>query len=116
MAKDKKDELYERIAGMVVELEIPYYSTLLLVNMIYRKVKHPLEKTDKIVEYVTSKVLSEEYRKYKGKLPMKISKKRELENLEEVLHSSKKLPEEDLTRGYIVSNVVKYYAKKVLED
>ena len=47
---------------------------------------------------------------------MRMSCARELEGLEGALHDCRNLPNEDLTRGYIVSNVVKYYAKKIMED
>ncbi len=112
MLKDK--QLYEEIAKMVIELELTYYPSLLLTNMIYRKVRHPMERTDEIMKKVTEKVVPEEYKKHRGKPLMRISVTKELQNLEEVLHECKKLPE-GLENGYIIANTVKYFAKKIME-
>lgn len=110
------EKLYEEIFSMVDELQLRKYHKTLLATMVYRKVRHPLEKTDKILEKVTEQVIPELYEKQRGKTWMRMSCVRELEGLEGALHDCRNLPDEDLTRGYIVSNVVKYYAKKIMED
>lgn len=114
--KNMDNKLYGKILAMVEELQIKTYHKTLLATMIYRKVKHPLERTDEILQKVTEKVIPMMYESKRGKTWMRVSTARELEALEEALHECKNLPNEDLTRGYIVSNVVKYYAKKMMED
>lgn len=110
------NKLYEEIFSMVDELQLRKYYKTLLATMVYRKVKHPLERTDKILQKVTEKVIPELYEKQRGKTWMRMSSARELEGLEKALHECNNLPNEDFARGYIVSNVVKYYAKKIMED
>ncbi len=110
------NKLYNRIITMVGELKLKSYHQTLLATMVYRKVKHPLERTDEILQKVTQKVIPTIYEANRGKTWMRVSTARELESLEEALHECKNLPNEDLTRGYIVSNMVKYYAKKLMED
>lgn len=117
---ERKGTLDERIEEMVDELHISHYHRYLLVCMISRKLQHPLEKTDKIMELITSKSTLSDYKKSRGcKEYIKVSASRELDQLEEALHECDNLPGkengEELRRGHIVSNTVKYYAKKMMD-
>lgn len=112
MIKDKK--LYDDIAILCGNIDMPFYQRLLLVNMVYRKVRHPSEKIDDIIKKVTEEVVPEQYKKYKNKDCMRLSFKHEKGNLERELHKCDDIPEE-LLNGDVVVNVVKYYAKEVLD-
>lgn len=110
MPKDKK--LYEEISMMCDDLELAYYPKLLLVNMVYRKIKHPEEKMDEIMEKVIRTSIPEIYEKHRRKQYMQISSQKELNMLERELHECSNLPEK-LFNGKIIANTVKYYAKKI---
>lgn len=112
VVKDKR--LFDKVASMCGELEMPFYQRLLLTNMVYRKIRHPEEKVDKIIELVTEKTVPEQYQKYRKETRMHVSVKREIEALEQYLHECDNIPEE-LLSGQVISNTVKYYVKKVME-
>ena len=111
-----RKELFVRAEMEIKKLGLGYYHTLLLSSMIARKLAYPLEHTDEIIRIVTEKTVPDEYKKKKGKKLIKVSVTKELDNLEKALHECVLLPNEDLERGLIVSNVVKYYAKKILDE
>lgn len=113
MPKDR--ELYENVSMMCADLELPYYPKLLLVNMVYRKIRHPEEKMDEIMEKVTKTTVREFYEKHRRKQYMQISSQKELDMLERELHECSNLPEE-LFNGKIIANTVKYYAKKFTDE
>ncbi len=120
MLKDKKTnvkdkQLFDKVALMCGELDMPFYQRLLLTNMVYRKIRHPDERVDKIIDLVTQKTVPEQYKRYRSQTRMKISVKKEIETLEEYLHECKNIPDPDLLRGQVVSNTVKYFVKKVME-
>lgn len=110
----RDEKLYQKVIEVTNELELSYYPKLLLVSMIYRRLEHPSEKMDKILEVVTSTVVPKEFEKTLGKTYMKLSVNKELETLEDALHECTNLPEE-LFQGLIISESVKYYAKKVID-
>lgn len=107
-------KLYQKILEEVNTLNLSFYHTLLLTEMIHRKINHPLEGTDEIIRIVTEKEVPDKYKKKKGKYPITVSVKKELEGLESVLDQSDKIPEE-AKRGWIVSGSVNYLTKKVME-
>lgn len=111
--KDKR--LFDKVASMCGELDMPFYQRLLLTNMVYRKVRHPEEKVDKIIELVTEKTVPEQYLRYRKEKRMHLSVEREIESLEQYLHECENIPNEELLNGHVVSNTVKYYVKKVME-
>ena len=113
MPKDR--ELYENVSMMCADLELPYYPKLLLVNMVYRKIKHPEEKTDEIMAKVINTTVPELYKKHKGKPFMQVSVNKEIDMLERELHECENLPE-DLLNGKVIANTVKYYAKKFIDE
>ena len=111
MPKDKN--LYEEVAKVCANLKLSYYPKLLLVNMIYRKVRHPEEKMDVIMDKVINTTVPEIFIKHKKKAFMQVSSQRELELLERELHNCSNLPDE-LLNGKIIANTVKYYAKNFI--
>ncbi len=114
MAKEEK-KLYEKVALEVSKYELAYYQHLLLTEMVFRKLTHPLERTDEIVKKVNNEEVPQKYKKYKGQYPMTVSVQKELNNLESALDESPNLPDE-AKNGWIVSNAVKHIAKAVLDD
>ena len=106
----KNKELYEAVAMMCADLKLAYYPKLLLVNMVYRKIKHPEEKMDEIMAKVTKTTVPELYKKHKGKPFMQVSVNKEIDMLE-----CENLPE-DLLNGKVIANTVKYYAKKFIDE
>ncbi len=113
MPKNKK--LYEAVAMMCADLKLAYYPKLLLVNMVYRKIKHPEEKTDEIMAKVINTTVPELYKKHKGKPFMQVSVTKEIDMLERELHECENLPE-DLLNGKVIANTVKYYAKEFIDE
>ena len=110
-----KEKLYNEILEMIKECNLKPYHRTLLATMIYRKVRHPLEKTDEILRKVTEKVIPYLYEEQKGKTWLRLSADKEMQNLEEALHDCT-LPEDSLYQGYIIANVVKYYAKRMMDQ
>ena len=104
MTEDKK--LYKEVSMMCANLEVSYHPKLLLVNMVCRKVEHPNEKMDEIMEKITRTSVPESYKRHKGKQYMHVSSQKELETLESELHECSNLPEE-LFNGKIIANTVK---------
>ena len=109
-------ELYDRILSKVGELQISNYHKMLLASMVYRKIKYPNERTNEVLQEASESIIPELYEEQKGKVWMRMSETREIEGLEEVLHDCENLPDEELTRGYIVSNMVNYYAKRFKKE
>lgn len=108
-------KLYKMVERMCDDLKLPYYPKLLLINMVYRKIKHPEEKMDEIMAKVTKTTVPELYKKHKGKSFMQVSVNKDLDMLERELHECDNLPEE-LLNGKVIANTVKYYAKKVIDE
>ena len=113
MPKNKK--LYEIVEMTCADLKLPDYPKLLLINMVYRKIKHPEEKTDEIMAKVIKTTVPELYKKQKKKAYMQVSANKELGMLERELHECENLPEE-LLNGKVIANTVKYYAKKIIDE
>ena len=111
----KNMKLYETVALMCDDLKLPYYPKLLLINMVYRKIKHPEEKMDEIMGKVIKTTVPELYKKHKKKAYMQVSVNKELDMLERELHECENLPDE-LLNGKVIANTVKYYAKKFIDE
>ncbi|MCI8411487.1 MAG: hypothetical protein HFJ40_03420 [Clostridia bacterium] len=110
----EEKELYDKVAMVCSDLKLPYYPKLLLVSMVYRKIRYPLENMDEIIEKVTKDIVPEQYSKHKRKAFMPISVEKEIDMLESELHKCDNIPEE-LLEGMIIPNTVKYYMKKVID-
>ena len=110
MPADKK--LYEQVAMLCSDLELPYYPKLLLVNMVYRKVRHPEEKMDVIMERVTKTTVPAFFEKHRKNTFMQVSVEREMNLLERELHECANIPEE-LLCGEVIKNTVNYYATQL---
>lgn len=113
----KNQKMYDKIALMCGNFDMPYYQRVLLVSMVYRKTMNPQEKISEIIEKVTDRgsIVAEIYKKNRKKTCMKISSARELQYLEQFLHDCKDVPE-NLLNGNVVENVVKYFAQKAIFD
>lgn len=103
MAKKIRNE----IISLCDKLDMPFYQRALLAAMVYRKVKHPEETIEQLIDKAVEDTVPKRYKKL-GKSCMRVSVSKEKEQLEEKLHDCKNLPE-DLFEGDIVENTVKYY-------
>ena len=115
----KNNAIEKRVTEMVSVLHISHYHRFLITEMVCRKLQNPLEKVDKILQEVTTKSTLEKFRLSRGKTKefVKVSYSKELDRLEEALHECDNLPNADeLQRGFIVANTVKYYAKMVMDE
>ena len=110
----KDERLYEKVAMLIKDLDVNSYSKILLSSMVYRKIRHPKEHIKEIIDKVTKTTVPEIFKERKGKPFLAISVKKELESLECELHACSNLPD-DLERGNIVSNTVKYYAAQFMQ-
>ena len=112
----------EKVGEMVRELHISHYHRFLLTEMICSKLLNPLKKVDQIMNDVTSESSLKLYQLRRGKTRefVRISAAKELERLEEALHDCDNLPGknngEELRRGWIISNTIKYYTKKIMDE
>ncbi len=88
-------KMYEKIALMCGNFDMPYYQRVLLVSMVYRKAMNPQEKISEIIDKVTDNgsMVAEIYKKNRKKTCMRISSARELQYLEQFLHDCKDVPE-----------------------
>ena len=113
MPKDKN--LYENVAMYCADLDLPYYPKLLLVNMVYRKIRHPEEKMDVIMHKIMKTTIPTFFQEHKRKEFMHISVKREMEMLERELHECSNIPDK-LLNGKVISNTVNYYAERFRDE
>lgn len=118
---EKKDvkAMELKVTEMVKELHISHYHRFLITQMVCRKLQNPLQKVDKIMQEVTTKSTIEKFRLSFGKTKefVKISASKEFDRLEQELHDCDNLPNaEELQRGFIVANTVKYYAKMIMDE
>lgn len=113
MPKDMK--LYESVAMYCADLDLPYYPKLLLVNMVYRNIRHPEEKMDVIMNKIMKSTVPTFFQKHKRKEFMHISVKREMEMLERELHECSNIPDK-LLNGKVISNTVNYYAERFRDE
>lgn len=111
----KNKELYEKVTRVCYDLQLSYYPKLLLVSVVYRKIRYPKESINEVILKTTKTIVPEQYRKDKGKKQfMTISVEKELEMLERELHMCENIPVE-LLNGDIISNTIEYYTNKVIE-
>ena len=100
-------KIHNEIVSLCDKLDMPFYQRVLLAAMVYRRVKHPEEEIEQLIDKAVEVTVAKRYKKL-GKSCMRVSVKRERQRLEEELHDCKNLPEE-LFKGDIVENAVKYY-------
>ncbi len=92
-------------------LDMPLYQRILLIEMICRKLEHPNEKINQLIDHATNSTVPEQYEK-RGKSCMKVAVSTERKRLEQELHDCSDQFPEELARGDIVANVVEaYYAE-----
>lgn len=107
---DKK-KFRKEIESRCNSLDMPLYQRILLIEMICRKLEHPNEGIDELIDHATNSTVPKQYKK-RGKNCMKVAVSTERKRLEEELHNSSDLFPEELARGDIVVNVVEaYYAE-----
>lgn len=100
--------IHEEVTLLCENLDMPLYQRILLIGMVCRKVEHPEEKIDELIDKATNSTVPKQYKKQRKKNCMRVSVDRERQRLEEELHDCENLPEE-LFKGDIVENTVKYY-------
>ena len=111
----KNKELYEKVTETCYDLQLSYYPKLLLVSIVYRKIRYPKESINEVMLKVTKTIVPEQYIKHKRKKQfMAISPEKELAMLERELHMCENIPVE-LLNGDIIPNTIEYYIKQVIE-
>lgn len=106
--------IHEAITSQCNKLDMPFYQTILLIEMVYRKLEHPNEGIKELIDGVKADTVPKQYERLGKPNCMQIAAERERDRLGEELHKSSNLPEE-LVRGDIVVNVVNYYYAKFRE-
>lgn len=104
-------KIHNEIISLCDKLDMPLYQRVLLAAMVYRRVKHPEEGIEQLIDKTVENTVAKRYKKL-GKSCMRVSVSKEKERLEEELHDCGNLPE-DLFKGDIVENTVRYYYKAV---
>ena len=106
-----KKKIHDEIVSLCDSLEMPLYQRILLIEMVYRKVKHPEENINQLIDKVVYNIVPKRYKalKKRKRYYLSVSVSKERTRLEEELHDCRNLPNEELFAGDIIENVVRYY-------
>jgi len=116
MNTKERRRLLNSIMKEVMDLGLSSYYTIFLSNLILEKIENPTIGVDKLMVKV-NQIMPKEYN---GPV-MQVSKEKNMQNLEEVLHDCDKINQiskegAGLVSGFIVKNTVNYFVQKVIEQ
>lgn len=102
------NKIHTELVALCSELELPLYQRILLIEMLYRKVRHPEEDVNQLIDKAVDEVVPKRYKALKKRSCIRVSVNKEKRRLEEELHDCRNLPEQLLT-GDVIENTIRYY-------